>query len=243
MARRGRRRIRRGAPGFAVGACLVALSAPDIAGQAIPCDDDLIGSLQLPDIRTSAARAPLRVAPEPDAKVVVTLPADIAVPLLEELDGWFLVNHRHGGGYRRLYVSARDAELSSAEGPGPRQAQVQEWAAAHSLACERIAGQRFAVKSFAAAAVVAGLTSIIWRVYIEDDDHYGTGFGVWTAVSIVSLVGAIYKGYALSRAKKSLADLGAPSFAAGGATAGLPRADLRFDPVTGRLAVVAAWRR
>lgn len=243
MARRVRHRIRRCAPGFAVGACLVALSAPDIAGQAIPCDDNLIGSLRLPEIRTSAARVPLREAPESDARVVVTLPPDIALPLLAEEDGWFLVNHRHGGAYRRLYVSTRDAQLSSAASAGPRQAQVQEWAAAHSLACERIAGQRFAVKSFAAAAVVAGLTSIIWRVYIEDDDHYGTGFGVWTAVSIVSLVGAVYKGYALSRAKKALADLGAPSFAAGGATAGLPRPDLRFDPVTGRLAVVAAWRR
>lgn len=242
MARRGRRRFRRCAAALAVGAGLAAALPPDSAGQVIACDDDMIGSLRLPEIRTSAARVPLREAPESDARVVVTLPPDIALPLLAEVDGWFLVNHRHGGAYRRLYVSARDARHTSAERPGPRQVQVQEWAAAHALACERIAGQRFAVKSFAAAAVVAGLTSIIWRVYIEDDDHYGTGFGVWTAVSIVSLVGAVYKGYALSRAKKALADLGAPSFAGGGATTGLPRADLRFDPVTGRLAVVAAWR-
>lgn len=228
----------------AVTGLLLATRPADGAGQGVACDVDLLGALQLPVIRTSAAKAPLRVAPESDARVVITLPPDIKVALLDRSDGWFAVSYRDRDRNRRLYVSEQDAEGPSQASLSPRQIQVLEWANEHARACDRVAGARFAVKSLAAAAVIAGLTSIIWHVYIEDDDHYGTGFAVWSSVSVASLVGVAYKAIGLSHAKKDVAELGGPSFA--GASAPYGRggvgADLRFDAATRRLAVVATWR-
>lgn len=232
------------AASIAAGIVLLATSAEDGGAQGVACDVDLLGALQLPEIRTSAAKAPLRVAPERDARVVITLPPDIRVALLGQSDEWFTVSYRHSDRNRRLHVSAQDAEGPSQASLAPRQIRAQEWAAAHAQGCDRVAGARFGVKSFAAASVIAGLTSIIWRVYIEDDDHYGTGFAVWTGISIASLVGVVYKTIGLSHARKALAELGSPSFSGTGSRPGPAGvgAGLRFDASPGRLAAVATWR-
>ena len=229
----------------AVAALLPAIHPADGTGQVpVACDADLLGTLRLPEVRTSAAKAPLRVAPASDAKVVITLPPDITVPLLDRTDGWFAVSYRDRDRNRRLYVSAGDADGPSQTSLAPSQVQAQEWANSHARACDRVAGARFAVRSFAAAAVFAGLTSIIWHVYIEDDEHYGTGFAVWSAVSVVSLVGAVYKTIGLANAKKAVRELGGPSFARAGSLPGLAgvSADLRFDAGMRRLAFLATWR-
>ena len=154
------------------------------------------------------------------------------------------MSYRHRDRNRRLYVSGQDAEGPSPASLAPRQVQAQEWAAAHALACERVAGTRFAARSFAAGAVIAGLTSIIWHVYIEDDTHYGTGFAIWSGISIVSLVGAAYKFIGLGQAKKAVRELGWPSLAGAGFVPGSAdvSGDLRFDAGTKRLAFVATWR-
>lgn len=229
---------------FAIGAVLLACVPVDGAGQDVACDVNLIGALQLPEITTSSAKSPLRVAPDGDARVAVTLPPDINVALLDQSDEWFVVGYQDSDMNRRLYVSTQDAEGPSQVSLAPRQLQAQEWAIAHGQACERVAGQRFAVRSLAAASVFAGLTSIIWHVYVEDDEHYGTGFGVWSSISVVSLVGAVYKGFSLSRAKKTLTEIGSPSFMNAGSLAGFGevQADFRFDAAATRLAVVATWR-
>ena len=129
----------------------------------------------------------------------------------------------------------------------PHQVQVQEWAAAHTRACEKIAGERFATRSLAAATAIAGLSSVIWHVYVDDDDYYGTAFAMWSEISVASLVGTVYKAFGLSRANRALADLGPPSSVGGRPLRPLPgvggaRADLLFDAATRRLAVVATWR-
>ena len=125
---------------------------------------------------------------------------------------------------------AQDAEGPSQASLEPRHVAAQEWAAAHTRACERIAGERFVARSLAAATVVAGLTSIIWHVYVDDDDHYGTAFGIWTGVSVASLMGTVYKAFTLSRAKRELRDLGPPSFTGAGTPSRLAR-------LGGRLAI------
>lgn len=228
-----------------VGAGLLAFFPADGSGQDVACDVSLAGTVPLPEIRISAAKAPLRVSPGPDARAVVSLPPDIAVALLGQSDEWYAVGYRDGDRNRRLYVAARDAEGPAPESVDSRQIRAQEWATAHTLACERIAGERRAVRSLAAATVVAGLTSIIWHVYIDDDDYYGTGFAVWTGISVGSLLGTVYKAFGLGRARRTLRDLGPPSYAGGAGT--LPRrlrleGDLRFDTGRGRLAAVATWR-
>lgn len=223
---------------------LVSLPSDGI-GQAIPCGADLKDFMSLPEIRTSAAKAALRVAPESDAKAVVTLPPDIELSLLDQSGEWLAVGYRDRNGYRRLYLSSQDAEDPAAAGLGPRQIQAQKWATAHAKGCEEIARQNFAAKSFAVASVVAGLTSIIWHVYVDDDDHYGTAFAVWTGISAASLVGTVYKALLLRRARGELTNLGGPpSFAHAGAPPGPGGAgvDLRFDAGTGRVAIVATWR-
>ena len=244
MARSTKTQLSRGIIPIAAGATLLAFFPLGGTGQNLPCDADLAAALDLPEVRTSAARAPLRVEPSRNAKVVVTLPPDIRVSLLEESDGWFAVRYRDRDRHRRLYVSAQDVEGPSQASLEPRHAAAQEWAAAHTRACERIAGERFVVRSLAAATVVAGLTSIIWHVYIDDDDRYGTAFGIWTGVSLVSLAGTIYKAFGLSRAKRSLAELGPPSIAGGGSLPGPAgiSADLRLDTGMKRIALVATWR-
>ena len=244
MARSTRKQLSGGITTIAVGAALLASFPADGAGQGIPCDASLAAPMDLPEVRTSAAKAPLRVEPSRNARVVVTLPPDIRVGLLDESDGWFAVRYRDRDSHRRLYVSAQDVDGPAQASLEPRHIAAQEWAAAHTRACERIAGERFLVRSLAAATVVAGLTSIIWHAYVDDDDRYGTAFGIWTGVSVASLVGTVYKAFGLSRAKKSLKDLGPPSSAGAGTG---PRllgmgADLRFDTGTRRLALVATWR-
>ena len=231
---------------IAVVAGLLASFPSDGVGQGVSCDSDLISGLPLPHVRISAAKAPLRVAPEPEGKIAVSLPPDISVALLEQSDGWFLVNYQDRDKYRRLYVSTMDAEGPAAASLDANQVQTQKWAIAHTRICEQIAGHRFAAKSFATAMVVAGLTTVIWRVYIEDVDHYGTAFALWSTASVASLVGTIYKSLRLTRAKRQLADLGSPtSFTGGGLMPGFggARADLQFDAATRRLAVVAIWQR
>ena len=132
MARSTKLRLPTWVTPVAVTALLFAFRPADATGQVpVSCDADLLGTLRLPEIRTSAARAPLRVAPAGDAKVVITLPSDIKVPLLDQSDGWFAVSYRDRDRNRRLYVSAED-------------------------------------------------------VYVEDDEHYGTGFAVWSGISVVS---------------------------------------------------------
>lgn len=226
-----------------VGAGLLASFPVHGTGQ-VACNSSLTGTLPLPEIRTSAAKVPLRVSPRQDAKTIVSLPPDIEVPLLDESDGWYAVGYRDGDRNRRLYVAAQDAEGPAAASLQPRQVRAQEWATAHTLACERIAGERRVVRSLAAATAVAGLTSIIWHVYIDDDDYYGTGFAVWSGISVGSLVGAVYKAFGLSRAKGALRDLGSPSYAGAETPSRLVRlgGDLRFDTGMKRLALVATWR-
>jgi len=223
---------------------MLASFPADGTAQAISCDASLAAALDLPEVRTSVAKAALRVEPSRNAKVVVTLPPDIPVSLLDESDGWFTVRYRDRDRHRRLYVSAQDVEAPSLASLEPRQVAAQEWAASHTRACERIARESFLVRSLAAATVVAGLTSIIWHVYIDDDARYGTAFGIWTGVSVASLAGTVYKAFGLSRARKSLAELGPPAVTGGGLAAGpgSARADLRFDAATRRLALVATWR-
>ena len=227
---------------IAVVAGLLAFVPTDGSGQ-VACNASLTGTLPLPEIRISAAKAPLRVSPRPDAKTIVSLPPDIEVALLDESDGWYVVGYRDGDRNRRLYVAVQDAEGPAAASLEPRQVRAQEWAAAHTLACERVAGERRAVRSLAAAAVIAGLTSIIWHVYIDDDDYFGTGFAVWSGISVGSLVGAVYKAFGLSRARRALRDLGSPSSASAGTQQRLVGlgADLRFDTGMKRLALVATW--
>lgn len=229
---------------IAVGAGLLAPFPADGSGQGVGCHASLAGTLPLPEIRISAAKAPLRVSPRPDAKAVVSLPPDIEVALLDQVEGWYVVGYRDGDRNRRLYVAAQDAEGPSAASLDPRQVRAQEWATAHTLACERIAGERLAVRSLAAATVIAGLTSIIWHVYVEDDDYYGTGFAVWSGISVGSLVGAVYKAFGLTRAKRALRDLGPPSSTGAGTPLHLVRlgGDLRFDTGMKRLELVATWR-
>ena len=243
MAQSSRPQIRKWVTSIAVGACLLASFPSDGAGQGNPCDADPIAAL--PEIRTSAAKAPLRVAPEPDGKVVVTLPPNIKVALLDQVDGWFVVNYRDRNRYRRLYVSTQHAEGPSAANLDADQLQAQEWTAAHTRICEKIAGERFAAKSLAATTVAAGLTAIIWHVYIDDEDYYGTAFTVWSGMSVAALAGTVYKSLGLRNAKGELADLGSPpSFLDGGSLAGIggARADLLFDVATRRLAIVGSWR-
>ena len=244
MAGSTRKQLARGITSVAAGAALLVSFPADGTGQGIPCDASVAAPLELPEIRTSAARAPLREEPSRDANVVVTLPPDIRVALLDESDGWYTVRYRDRDSHRRLYVSAKDAEGPSQASLEPRHVAAQEWAAAHTRACERIAGERFVARSLAAATVVAGLTSIIWHVYVDDDDHYGTAFGIWTGVSVASLVGTVYKAFVLRRAKRELRDLGPPSFAGAGTPSRLARlgGDLRFDTGMKRLALVATWR-
>lgn len=244
MAGSTRTQLSRWSASVAVGAAVLASFPADGTAQGIPCDAGLAPALNLPEVRTSAAKAPLRVEPGRSAKVFVTLPPDIRVGLLDESDGWFAVRYRDGDTHRRLYVSAGDVEGPSQASLDPRRVAAQEWAAAHTRACERIAGDRLVVKSLAAATVVAGLTSIIWHKYIDDDEHYGTAFGIWTSVSVLALAGTVYKAFGLIRAKRSLAELGPPSVTRDGLVAGpgSVRADLRFDAAARRLAVVATWR-
>lgn len=229
---------------IAVGAGLLASLPADGTGQEVACDARLTGTLALPEIRISAAKAPLRVSPEPDARTVVSLPPDIEVALLDRMDEWYVVGYRDGDRNRRLYVAARDAEGPAAASLDPRQVRAQEWATAHTLACERIAGEKRAARSLAAAGAFAGLTSIIWHKYIDDDDYYGTGFAVWSGISVGSFVGAVYKAFGLRSARKALRDLGPPSATADGTDSRVVRleADLRFDMGMNRLALVAAWR-
>ena len=243
MAGSTRRQLVAGITSIAVGAALLVSFPADGVGQGIPCDASLAPPLELPEVLTSATRAPLREEPSRDANVVVTLPPDIRVDLLDESDGWFAVRYRDRDRHRRLYVSARDAEGPSRASLEPRQVAAQEWAAAHTRACERIAGERFVARSLAAATVVAGLTSIIWHVYVDDDDHYGTAFGIWTGVSVASLMGTVYKAFVLSRAKRELRDLGPPSFTGAGTLPRLVRlgGELRFDARMRRIELVAAW--
>lgn len=245
MAKSRKRQLPAWVTSVAVTALLFATHPADGTGQVpVACDADLVGTLRLPEIRTSAAKSPLRVAPASDAKVVITLPPDITVPLLDRSDGWFAVSYRDRDRNRRLYVSAGDADGPSQTSLAPSQVQAQEWANAHARACDRVEGARFAVRSFAAAGVIAGLTSIIWHVYIEDDEHYGTGFAAWSAISVVSLVGAVYKTIGLTKAKNAVRELGGPSFAGAGSLPGFGgvSADLRFDADMRRLALVAKWR-
>ena len=231
-------------PSIAVGAGLFAFLPAGGTGQEVACDARLNGTLSLPEIRISAARAPLRVSPEPDARTVVSLPPDIEVALLHRTDEWYVVGYRDGDRNRRLYVAVQDAEGPAAASLDPQQVRAQEWATAHTLACERIAGEKRAVRSLAAAAAFAGLTSIIWHKYIDDDDYYGTGLAVWSGISVGSFVGAVYKAFGVRSARKALRDLGPPSSTAGGLASRLVRLepDLRFDTGMNRLALVAAWR-
>ena len=245
MAQSTRRQLPKWVTSIAVGAGLVASFPSDGAGQGIACDADQIAALPVPEIRISAAKAPLRVAPEPDGKVVVTLPTNIGVPLLDQADGWFMVNYRDRNEYRRLYVSTQDAEGPSAASLGADQVQAQEWTAAHTRICEKIGRERLARNSLLAGTMIAGLTTVIWHVYVDDDEHYGTAFAVWSGISVAALVGTVYKSFGLSRARKDLADFGGlPSFAGGDfmPSIGGARADLLFDAATRSLAVVASWR-
>lgn len=230
-------------PAVAVG--LLASFASDGAAQGLACDTDHIGSLPMPEVRVSGSKAAFRAAPEPDAKVVITLPRDIRVPLLDRSDEWYVVGYRDRDRYRRLFVSVEEAEGPPAANLEPHQVQVQEWATSHTRTCERIAREAFATKSLAVATVAAGLTSIVWHVYVDDDDHYGTAFAVWTGIAAASLVGTVYKALVLGRVKGELADLGGPpSFARGGGSPAIGplRGDLLVDAARRRLAVVATWR-
>ena len=245
MAQSTRRQLPKWVTSIAVGAGLLASFPSDGTGQGIACDADQIAALPVPEIRTSAAKAALRVAPEPDGKVVVTLPPNIGVPLLDQVDGWFVVNYRDRDKYRRLYVSTQDAEGPSAASLGADQLQAQEWTAAHTRICERIGREEFARNSLFVGTAIAGLTSVIWHLYVDDDEHYGTAFAVWSGISVAALVGTVYKSFGLYRAHRELENFGGfPSFADGGflPSTGGARADLLFDAATRRLAVVASWR-
>ena len=233
------------------------------ASQPVTCDADLMPALPIPELRISAAKAELRVAPESDGKVVVTLPQDIGVPLLGQHDGWFIVNYRDGNRYRRLYVSSLAGEGPSAADYGPRHVAAQRWSDAHSRICGKISGRRTAARSFVGGALLAGVSAVIWRVFVKDDDdfhfddgyghtwnfesdnRYGTAIAVWTAMSAGAFVGAVYQGIRLRRAKEELSDLGRPRMDTGGVLLpgfGGARGDLLFDTATRRPGVVVTWR-
>ena len=250
-----------------VTACRIAaglLAFPSLGtSQPATCDADLLPALPVPELRISAAKAELRMAPESDGKVAVTLPQDITVPLLGQYDGWFVVNYRDRNRYRRLYVSSLAAEVPSAKDYGPRHFAAQRWSNAHSRICGKISRARTATRAFAGGALLAGVSAIIWRAYVKDDDgfsfddgnghawefetdnRYGTVLAVWTAMGVGAFLGAVYQGIRLRQAGEELSDLGWPRLNTGGVLLpgfGGARGDLLFDTATGRQAVVLTWQ-
>lgn len=228
------------------------------AGQAATCDADLLPSLPLPELRISAPKAELRVAPKSDGKVVITLPQDVEVPVLGRHNGWFAVNYLTENRYRRLYMSAAAAEPPPTTDYGPGHAAAQRWSTSHSRICGKISGARTATISFVGAALLAGTATLVWKVVVdkeiplEEDGYYAwseTGnsylLAIWAGIGVGALAGAVYQGIRLRRANNELADLGWPSLNNGGVLLpglGRARGDLVYHPATGRRALVVNWQ-
>ena len=230
------------------------------ASQAATCHADLLPALPVPELRISAPKAELRVAPESDGKVVVTLPQDIEVPVLGRHNGWFVVNYRHANRYRRLYLAAHAAELPATTDYHPEQIAAQRWSDSHSRICGRVSAARTAAGSFAASALLAGVGAVVWHVFVDNEirlvrdgvewteetgGRYRPVMAVWAAVSVGAIAGAVYQGIRLWRANNELAELGWPRLNNGGLPLrglGGARGDLLLDAATGRQGVLVTWQ-
>lgn len=253
------RQLRRRATGCCVAAGLFAFPSHG-ASQAVTCDADLLPALPVPELRISAPKAELRVAPESDGKVVITLPQDVEVPVLGRHDGWFVVNYRDENRYRRLYMSAQAAEPPPATNYRPGHIAAQRWSDSHSRICGKISGAKTATASFAGAALLAGAATVVWRKYVDEEvrnvkdgvelieetgGRYRPVLALWTALSMGAVAGAVYQGIRLWRANNELAELGWPRFNNGGVPLpgfGRARGDLVYHPATGRQALVVNWQ-
>lgn len=228
--------------------------------QEITCDADLLPPLPIPDLRISAPKAELRVAPESDGKVVITLPQDADVPVLGRHNGWFVVNYRNENRYRRLYLSADAAEFPPTTLHPPGRIAAQRWSDSHSRICGKIWRARTATQSFAAGALLAGVGALVWHVFVDDEirnadgdfelveetsGHYRPVMAVWAALSVGAMVGAVYQGIRLWKANDELGELGWPRLNNGGVPLrglGGARGDLLLDAATGRQGVLVTWQ-
>lgn len=229
------------------------------AGQAVTCDADLLPVLPVPELRISAPKAELRVAPKSDGKVVITLPQDVEVPVLGRHNGWFVVDYLNENRYRRLYMSAAAAESPPTTDYGPGHTAAQRWSNSHSRICGKISGARAAKRSFVGAALLAGTATLVWQVFVDKEirlekngvawtetaDRYRPVLAVWAGISVGALAGAVYQGIRLRRANNELADLGWPSLNNGGVLLpglGRARGDLVYHSATRRQALVVNWQ-